>query len=80
MDFFCDSYFKGGVLDEFLLKNNNIDKNSAENVISFRLRFDSLEEGDDINFNFLSLLVLLKFKIGLNFKGGKYLINIFDVL
>lgn len=78
MDLFCDSHSKGGVLDEPSLKNNNTDKDSAESVTSLCLRLDSLEEGDDTNFNFPSLPVSSKFKTGLNFKGGKHLTNSSD--
>ena len=78
MDLFCDSHSKGGVLDEPSLKNNNTDKDSAESVTSLCLRLDSLEEGDDTNFNFPSLPVSTKLKTGVNSKGGKNLTNISD--
>lgn len=77
MDLFCDSHSKGGVLDEPSQKNNT-DKDSAESVTSLCLRLDSLEEGDDTNFNFPSLPVSSKLKTGLNFNGGKHLTNISD--
>ena len=78
MDLFCDSRSKGGILDEPTLKNNNTDKDSAESE-SLCLRLDSLEEGDDTNFNFPSLTVSTKLKTGVNSKGEKHLTNISDV-
>ena len=77
MDLFCDSRSKGGILDEPSLKNNSRDKDSAESV-SLCLRLDSLEEGDDTNFNFPSLPVSTKLKTGVNSKGEKNLTNISD--
>ena len=79
MDLFCDSHSKGGVLDEPSLKDSNTDKDSAESVTSLCLRLDSIEEGDDTNFNFPSLPVSAKLKAGVNSKGEKHLMSISDV-
>jgi len=79
MDLFCDSRSNGGVLDEPSLKDSNTGKDSAESVASLCLRLDSIEEGDDTNFNFPSLPVSTKLKTGVNSKGEKYLTNFSDV-
>ena len=79
MDLFCDSRSKGGVLDEVSLKNSNTEKDSAESVASLCLRLDSLEEGDDTNFNFPSLPVSTKLNTRVNSKGEKHLTNVSDI-
>ena len=79
MDLFCDSRSKEGVLDEPSLKNSNTEKDSAESVASLCLRLDSLEEGNDTNFNFPSVPVSTKLNTGVNSKGEKDFTNISDV-
>ena len=79
MDLFCDSRSKGGVLDELSLKNSNTEKDSADSVASLCLRLDSLEEGDDTNFNFPSSLVSTKLNTSINSKEEKHLTNISDI-
>lgn len=79
MDLFCDSRSKGGVLDEPSLKNSNTEKDSADSVASLCLRLDSLEEGDDTNFNFPSLPVSTKLNTSVNSKGERHLTNISDI-
>lgn len=79
MDLFCDSRSKEGVTDEPSLKNSNTEKDSAESVASLCLRLDSIEEGNDTNFNFPSLPVSTKLKTRVNSKGEEHLTNISDV-
>lgn len=62
MDLFCDSRSKGLENDEPLQKNSNTEKDSGESVESLCLRLDSLEDGDDTNFNFPSSPVSSKLK------------------
>lgn len=54
--------------------------NNELSVLKFCFRFDSVEDGDELNFSFLNLFLSLKLKIKNSFKEGKVLINIFEVL
>lgn len=79
MDLFADSHSKGGVTDEPLLKDSNADKDSGESMASLCLRLDSIEDGDDTNFNFPSLPLSTKLKTKISSKGEKNLTNISEV-
>ncbi|XP_078349203.1 uncharacterized protein LOC144634183 isoform X2 [Oculina patagonica] len=76
MDLFADSRSKGGVTDEPLLKDSNAEKDSGESMASLCLRLDSVEDGDDTNFNFPSLPAT---KLKTKLKGEKNLTNISEV-
>ncbi|XP_022798593.1 claspin-like isoform X2 [Stylophora pistillata] len=62
MDLFCDSRSRGLENDGSLEKNSNNEKGTGESVESLCLRLDSLEDGDDTNFNFPSSPVSSKMK------------------
>lgn len=81
MDLFCDSRSKGAESDEPLLQNSNTEKDSGESMASLCLRLDSLEDGDDTNFNFPSLPVATKLinKTKTSSKPDKNLTNISEV-
>ena len=79
MDLFGDSRSKGGAADESLPKDSSTGKDSGESVESLCLRLDSVEDGDDTNFNFPSLPVSTKHKTEISSKGEKTLTNISEV-
>lgn len=80
MDLFVDSRSKEGVTDdEPLPMNSNSEKDSGESVASLCLRLDSVEDGDDTNFNFPSLPVSTKLKTKMSSKGERNLTNISEV-
>ena len=82
MDLFCDSRSRcdsKGDSDDSVPKNSKTEKDSGESAVSLSLRLDSVEDGEESNFNFPSLPVSPKLKTKVSSKVVKSLMNISEV-
>lgn len=82
MDLFCDSRSRcdsKGDSNDFVPKNSKTEKDSGESVVSLSLCLDSVEDGEESNFNFPSLPVSSKLKTKVSSKVVQSLMNISEV-
>lgn len=83
MDLFCDSRSRcdsKGDSNDSVPKNSKTEKDSGESVVSLSLCLDSVEDGEESNFNFPSLPVSSKLKTKVSSKVVQSLMNISEVL
>ena len=82
MDLYGDSRSRDdskGESNDSLPTNGNAVKDSGESAASLCLRLDSVEDGDESNFNFPSLPASLKLKTKVGSKVDNLLMNITEV-
>lgn len=82
MDLFCDSRSRcdsKGDSNDSVPKNSKTEKDSGESVVSLSLCLDSVEDGEESNFNFPSLPVSSKLKTKVSSKVVQSLMNISEV-
>ena len=82
MDLFCDSRSRcdsKGDSNDSVPKNSKTEKDSGESAVSLSLRLDSVEDGEESNFNFPSSPVSSKLKTKVSSKVVKSLMNISEV-